>query len=124
MSSDTSNSKDLFIYHSARSKKVKLLARFYDYARKEYSYGFRMLTLFRSDGNTLLPISHTLPKTLSERGKEVILNCGKRWEIEASFEIGKSYLRLEKDCRILSYDAMTAHVFIVFTWYIFLAVEQ
>lgn len=36
----------------------------------------------------------------------------------------KSYLRLEKDCRALSYDAMTAHVSIVFSRYMFLAVEQ
>lgn len=40
------------------------------------------------------------------------------------FKVCKSYLRLEKDCRALSYDAMTAHVFIVFTRYMFLAVEQ
>ena len=31
---------------------------------------------------------------------------------------------MEKDCRVLSYDAMTAHVSIVFTRYMFLAVEQ
>lgn len=31
---------------------------------------------------------------------------------------------MEKDCRALSYDAMTAHVSIVFTRYMFLAVEQ
>ena len=36
----------------------------------------------------------------------------------------KSFLRLEKDCRSLSYDAMTAHVSIVFTRYMFIAVEQ
>ena len=47
------------IYHRARSKKVELLARLYDHAKKEFSYGFRMLTLCWSDGNTLLPVSHT-----------------------------------------------------------------
>ena len=31
---------------------------------------------------------------------------------------------LERDCRALSYDAMTAHVSIVFSRYMFLAVEQ
>ena len=39
-------------------------------------------------------------------------------------KVCKSYLRLEKDCRAVSYDAMTAHVSIVFTRYMFLAVEQ
>ena len=41
------------ICHRARSKKVELLARLYDHAKKEFSYGFRMLTLCWSDGNTL-----------------------------------------------------------------------
>ena len=60
--------------------------------------------------------------TLTE--EEVILIYGKRWEIEVFFKVCKSYLRLEKDCRSLSYDAMTAHVSIVFTRYMFLAVEE
>ena len=51
------------IYHRARSKKVERLARLYDHAKKEFSYGFRMLTLCWSDGNTLLPVSHTLLST-------------------------------------------------------------
>ena len=31
------------IYHRARSKKVELFARLYDHAKKEFSYGFRLL---------------------------------------------------------------------------------
>ena len=194
------------IYHRARSKKVELLARLYDHAKKEFSYGFRMLTLCRSDGNTLLPVSHTLLSTenpsyevvamakktekihylhegvmqdvkaiykghrkrrgrskyllsveaavckgdehlpvrlvfvrnrnnrkdwlvlvttdLSLTEEEVIRIYGKRWGIEVFFRACKSYLRLEKDCRALSYDAMTAHVSVVFARYMFLAVEQ
>ena len=208
------------IYHRARSKKVELLARLYDHAKKEFSYGFRMLTLCWSDGNTLLPVSHTLLSTentknrlreasrkvdarsnggkqrklaqqkatevmlqllqdvkaiykqhrkrrgrskyllsvqaavvkgeeslpvrlvfvrnrnhrkdwlvlvttdMSLTAEEVIRIYGKRWGIEVFFKVCKSFLRLEKDCRSLSYDAMTAHVSIVFTRYMFLAVEQ
>ena len=56
--------------------------------------------------------------------EEVIRIYGKRWGIEVFFKVCKSFLRLEKDCRSLSYDAMTAHVSIVFTRYMFLAVEQ
>ena len=56
--------------------------------------------------------------------EEVIRIYGKRWGIEVFFKVCKSFLRLEKDCRPLSYDAMTAHVSIVFTRYMFLAVEQ
>ena len=194
------------IYHRARSKKVELLARLYDHAKKEFSYGFRMLTLCRSDGNTLLPVSHMLLSTenssyevvamakktekihylhegvmqdvkaiykghrkrrgrskyllsveaavckgdeylpvrlvfvrnrnnrkdwlvlvttdLSLTEEEVIRIYGKRWGIEVFLKACKSYLRLEKDCRALSYDAMTAHVSVVFARYMFLAVEQ
>ena len=56
--------------------------------------------------------------------EEVIRIYGKRWGIEVFFKVCKSYLRLEKDCRALSYDAMTAHVSIVFSRYMFLSVEQ
>lgn len=208
------------IYHRARSKKVELLAPLYDHAKKEFSYGFRMLTLCWSDGNTLLPVSHTLLSTentknrlreasrkvdarsndgkqrklaqqkatevmlqllqdvkaiykqhrkrrgrskyllsvqaavvkgeeslpvrlvfvrnrnhrkdwlvlvttdMSLTAEEVIRIYGKCWGIEVFFKVCKSFLRLEKDCRSLSYDAMTAHVSIVFTRYMFLAVEQ
>ena len=56
--------------------------------------------------------------------EEVIRIYGKRWGIEMFFKVCKSYLRLEKDCRVLSYDAMTAHVSIVFARYMFLAVGQ
>ena len=61
---------------------------------------------------------------MSLTAEEVIRLYGKRWGIEVFFKVCKSFLRLEKDCRSLSYDAMTAHVSIVFTRYMFLAVEQ
>ena len=261
------------IYHRARSKKDELLARLYDYARKDFFCGFRMLTLCWSDGNTLLPVSHTLLSTENPKNRlcassacvdarsnggkgrklaqkkatavmlcllqeakdaalpvrhvlfdtwfcspasllsvhelsyevvamakktekvhylyegvmqgvkviyrkhrkrrgrskyllsveaavhkgeasipvrlvfvrnrnnrkdwlvlvttdmslteeEVIRIYGKRWGIEVFFKVCKNYLRLEKDCCALSYDAMTAHVSIVFTGYMFLAVKQ
>ena len=57
------------IYHRARSKKVELLARLYDHARKDFSYGFRMLTLCWSDGNTLLPVNHTLLSTENSKNR-------------------------------------------------------
>lgn len=261
------------IYSRARSKKVELLAKVFDHAKHLYTYGFRMLTLCWSDGNTVLPVSHCLLSTenaknrileasacvdvrsnggkqrklaqmkgtevvlelLKEakaigipakhvlfdswfcspsamldikelgyfvigmvkksskihflfngkmqdvktiysqnrkrRGKaawklsvevkavndgretpvrlvyvpnrnkkreylvlattdmsltenEIIRNYGKRWGIEVFFKVCKSYLKLSKESRSLSYDAMTAHVAIVFTRYMMLAVEQ
>lgn len=64
----------------------------------------------------------TTDLSLSE--EEVIRIYGKYWRIDVFFKVCKSYLRLEKDCRVLSYDAMTAHVAVIFTRYMFLAVEQ
>ena len=261
------------IYSRARSKKVELLAKVFDHARHIYIYGFRMLTLCWSDGNTVLPVSHCLLSTENARNRiqeasakvdarsngnkqrklaqmkatevalellkeakamgipakhvlfdswfctpsamldikeigyyvigmvkksskihfcfngkmqdvksiysqskkrrgkaawklsvevkavkdgretpvrlvyvlnrnkkreylvlattdmsltedEIIRNYGKRWGIEVFFKVCKSYLKLSKESRSLSYDAMTAHVAIVFTRYMMLAVEQ
>ena len=55
---------------------------------------------------------------------EIIQTYGKRWDIEVFFKVCKSYLKLGKECRSLSYDAMTAHVAIVFTRYMMLSVEH
>ena len=56
--------------------------------------------------------------------EEIIRIYGKRWIIEVFFKVCKSYLRLNKECHSLSYDAMTAHVAIVFTRYMMLAFEE
>ena len=261
------------ICHRARSKKVELLSRLYDHSKKEYSYGFRMLTLGWTDGNTFLPVNHVLLSTENKKNRmneasvridprsnggkqrklatlkatdvmlsllreakaamipadhvlfdtwfcspsmlisvkklgldviamtkksekvhyryngrmcdvksiysgnrkrrgrskyllsveaeavkdgesipvrlvfvrnrnnrknwlvlvttdmnlseqEIIRIYGKRWSIEVFFKMCKSYLHLEKGCRAISYDAMTAHVAVVFTRYMYLAVEQ
>ena len=60
--------------------------------------------------------------TISE--EEIIRIYGKRWDIEVFFKACKSYLHLVKECRSLSYDALTAHVSIVFTRYMMLSVTQ
>lgn len=60
--------------------------------------------------------------TLSE--EEIIRIYGKRWQIEVFFKTCKSMLNLVGECRSLSYDALTAHVAVVFTRYMLLATEQ
>ena len=60
--------------------------------------------------------------TLSE--DEIIRIYGKRWDIEVFFKTCKSYLKLLTECHSLSYDALTAHVTVVFVRYILLALEQ
>jgi hypothetical protein len=56
--------------------------------------------------------------------EEIIRIYGKRWDIEVFFKVCKSYLKLSKECQSLSYDAMTAHIAIVFSRYMMLAVEN
>lgn len=56
--------------------------------------------------------------------EEIIRIYGKRWDIEVFFKSCKSYLHLVKECRSLSYDALTAHVSLVFTRYMMLSVAQ
>lgn len=56
--------------------------------------------------------------------EEIIRIYGKRWQIEVFFKICKSYLQLISECHSLSYDALTAHVAIVFTRYLMISMEQ
>jgi hypothetical protein len=56
--------------------------------------------------------------------EEIIRIYGKRWGIETFFKVCKSYLRLTKECRAISYDAVTAYVSVVFARYMMLAVEN
>ena len=55
---------------------------------------------------------------------EIIRIYGKRWDIEVFFKVCKSYLHLSKECRSMSYDAMTAHTAVVFTRYMMLSIEN
>ena len=56
--------------------------------------------------------------------EEIIRIYGKRWDIEVFFKVCKSYLHLSKECRSMSYDAMTAHTAVVFTRYMMLSLES
>lgn len=56
--------------------------------------------------------------------EEIIRIYGKRWQIEVFFKTCKTYLQLVTECHSLSYDALTAHVAIVFTRYLMIAMEQ
>ncbi len=56
--------------------------------------------------------------------EEIIRIYGKRWQIEVFFKTCKSYLNLISECHSLTYDALTAHVAIVFARYLMIAMEQ
>lgn len=55
---------------------------------------------------------------------EIIRIYGKRWDIEVFFKVCKSYLNLSRECRSMSYDAMTAHTAVVFSRYMMLSLEN
>ena len=56
--------------------------------------------------------------------EEIIRVYEKRWDIQVFFKACKSYLNLVKEYRGISYDAMNAHVAIVFSRYMMLSVAQ
>lgn len=57
------------MFERNRSKKVELLAKTYDHAKHCYKFGFRMLTLGWSDGNTFLPVNGILLSTENKRNR-------------------------------------------------------
>jgi len=57
------------MFERANSKKVELLAKVYDHAKRSYKYGFRLLTLGWSDGNTFLPVNSCLLSTANPKNR-------------------------------------------------------
>ena len=66
-----------------------------------------------------------LISTNTELSEEDIIRIyGKRWQTEVFYKTCKSWLKLGKECHGLSYDALTAHVSLVFTRYMLISIEQ
>ena len=57
------------LFERRRSKKVELLTKVYDHASHKFTYGFRMLTLGWSDGNTFLPLNSVLLSSANEKSR-------------------------------------------------------
>ena len=56
--------------------------------------------------------------------EEILRIYGKRWDIEVFFKACKSMLHLGSECHCLSYDALTAHVSLVFIRYMLLSLQK
>ncbi len=56
--------------------------------------------------------------------EEILRIYAKRWEIEVFFKTCKSMLRLGSECHSLSYDALSAHVALVFIRYMLLSLQK
>ena len=56
--------------------------------------------------------------------EEILRVYGKRWDIEVFFKTCKSMLHLGSECHCLSYDALNAHVSLVFIRYMLLSLQR
>lgn len=56
--------------------------------------------------------------------KEIVRIYGKRWDIEVFFKVAKHHLNLEREVQLRDYDGLVAHTSLVFTRYMFLALQQ
>ncbi len=56
--------------------------------------------------------------------EEILRIYGKRWDIEVFFKTCKSMLHLGSECHSLSYDALNAHVSLVFIRYMLLSLQK
>ena len=110
--------------------KTELRSKVFDHTDMHFKKGFRMLTLSWSDGNTLIPVNSCL--LASAKDTNIIgpvknfdnrTLAGKRRKL-ARTKAPEAMLNLIGECRSLSYDALTAHVAIVFTRYMLFAMEQ
>jgi hypothetical protein len=57
------------LFERPGSKKVELLSKVYDHAKRAYKYGFRLLTLGWSDGNTFVPVNACLLSTENRKNR-------------------------------------------------------
>lgn len=65
-----------------------------------------------------------LSTDISLEPEEILRIYGKRWDIEVFFKVCKSMLHLGSECHCLSYDALNAHVSLVFVRYMLLSLQK
>ena len=119
-----SNVKTIYKEHRKRRGRSRYLLSVDAVATKQGELLVPVRLVFVRNRNNRKDYLVLVTTALSLSEEEVIQLYGKRWGIEVFFKTCKSYLRLGKDCRSISYDAMTAHVAIVCTRYMLLAVEE
>ena len=119
-----SNVKTIYKEHRKRRGRSRYLLSVDAVATKQGELLVPVRLVFVRNRNNRKDYLVLVTTDLSLSEEEVIQLYGKRWGIEVFFKTCKSYLRLGKDCRSISYDAMTAHVAIVCTRYMLLAVEE
>ena len=103
-----------------RGRSKYLLSVEVDIEKDGESVPARIVFVRRSSGKKDWLALISTDTSLSE--EEIIRIYGKRWDIEVFFKTCKSYLKLSGEVHSLSYDALNAHIAIVFTRYMMLSV--
>jgi hypothetical protein len=130
------------VYYSYEGKRVSVMD-IYKMNRKRRGRSRYLLSVTGAlspteDGHPAIPVRLVYVRNRNKRNEylvllstdmelteeEIIQLYGKRWSIECFFKVCKSYLRLIKGYRGLDYDAITAHVAIVFAQYVMLSEYQ
>lgn len=65
-----------------------------------------------------------LSTDISLNDEQIIMTYRRRWDIEVSFKMAKSFLNLAKECQGRSYDALVAHSTVVCCLYVMLALAK
>ncbi|MBR4586680.1 MAG: transposase [Lachnospiraceae bacterium] len=131
------------LFERTSGKHTELASKVFDHCSMKFKTGYRLMTLGWTDGNTFLPVNSTLLASskacnqyCQERsfdGRSIAAHRRKlaqmkgtdaRWQIEIFIKTCKSTLNLIGECHSLSYNALTAHVAIVFARYLMIAIEQ
>lgn len=91
-------------------------------------FKYKMCNIFADRSMYMQQKTGSYRESFSKNTFYRFLNCaktnGKRWQIEVFFKVCKSQLNFVGECRSLSYDALTAHVAIMFARYLMIALEQ
>ena len=116
--------KDIYKGKHKRRGKSKYLLSAEAYIKSRELYDTPIKIVFIRDKNNRKKWIALFSSDVSLSEEEIIKLYSRRWDIEVLFKMCKSYLKLGRENRSLSYDSLVAHVSIVFSRYILLSVEH
>ena len=113
------------IYYEYEGKQLSI-KKIFGICKKRRGRSKYLLSVNVMVGKEKLPAKIVCVRNKKNKKDWIAFICtyGKRWQIEVFFKTCKSYLNLISECHSLTYDALTAHVAIVFTRYLMIAMEQ
>jgi len=115
------------IYSSNRKRRGRsryLLSVGIEVKHKDYKHTIPARLVFVRDKNDRKKWIALLSTDTKLTEDEIVALYGKRWDIEPYHKVIKSYLHLENEYKVRSYDSVTAHAAIVMTRYMMLSYES